>query len=80
MKKIKFQGHEIEYDERKPRSWKFQRLVASANENPNAAFEAIDSLLLGRADEISELLGDDVDVMGELATAIINECGGTAKN
>lgn len=80
MRTIAFQGHEIEYDERKPRSWKFQRLVASAGSNPMAAFEAIDSLLLGQADAISETLGDDVDTMGELVAAIINECGGAAKN
>lgn len=78
MKVIRFKGEEIQYDERKLRSWKIQRMIASAG--AAGAFEAIDAVLLGRADEIAEMFDDDVDTMGELLNLIIDAEGGTAKN
>lgn len=78
MRTIKFRGHEIEYDERSLKSWKLQRQIASAG--TAAAFDAADAILVGKADEVAELLGDDVDAMGDLLQAIVTEIGGTAKN
>lgn len=78
MKTIKYQGHEIEYDERKLRSWKVQRMIAA--NGAAGAFDAVDAVLCGRADDVAELLGDDIDVMGELLNIIIDAEGGMAKN
>lgn len=82
MRTITFQGHKVKYDERCLRSWKMQRAIARATStgDPNASFEAADTILMGKADEIAELLGDDIDTMGELLQAIVNEVGGEAKN
>lgn len=78
MKTIKFQGHEIVYDERKLRSWKVQRMIAS--NGAAGAFDAIDAVLCGRADEVAELLDDDIDLIGEMLNAILDAEGGMAKN
>lgn len=78
MRTIKFRGHEIQYDERSLKSWKLQRQIASAGNA--AAFDAADVILMGKADEVAELLGDDIDAMGELLQEIVVELGGTAKN
>lgn len=79
MKTIKFQGHEIEYDERKLRSWKVQRMIAANGQA--GGFEAVDLILCGKSDEIAEtLFDDDANVMGDLLNAILDAEGGMAKN
>lgn len=78
MKVIKFRGEEIQYDERKLRSWKIQRMIASSG--AAGAFDAIDAVLLGKADEIAEMFDDDVDAMGELVNQIVEIEGSAAKN
>ena len=79
MKTIEFRGHEFEYDEKVPKSWKFQRALAKMPEQEQVFFAA-DAVLLGRADEVAEALGDDIDAMGELLTAITEQVGAPAKN
>lgn len=82
MRTIKFQGLEIEYNERSLKSWKLQKTLARATStgDQSAAFDAADIILMGKSDEIAELLDDDADAMGELLQAILAETGGEAKN
>lgn len=79
MKTIVFRGIEVEYNERLLKSWKFQRRFAAA-EGAEQVFMTADELLLGKSDEIAEQLGDDIEVMGELLTAIGSKMAGEAKN
>lgn len=79
MKTIVFRGIEVEYDERVMKSWKFQRRFANA-EGAQQLFVTADALLDGKADEIAELLGDDVEVMGELIKEIFSTLNGEPKN
>ena len=79
MKTIEFRGYEIEYNEKVFKSWKFQRQYASL-EGPAQMFATYDAVLDGKADEVAELLGDDVDAMGDLLAAITADIDGEAKN
>lgn len=79
MKNIKFRDIEVAYDEKVLKSWKFQRKLASLDDEDKVFFAA-DVILCGMADEVAEQLDDDVEVMGELLNAISEEMGVAAKN
>ena len=79
MATIKFRDIEVEYNENILRSWKFQRMFASL-EGPAQVFAAADAILDGKADDVAEQLGDDIETMGELLSAITAEIQGEAKN
>lgn len=78
-KTIEFRGIEIEYNEKALTSWKFQRQFASLDGNLQI-FASADALLYGKADEVAEELGDDINTMGELLSAIMDDMTGEAKN
>lgn len=67
MKTIEFRGIEVEYDEKCPKSYTWQKLV---NRND---ITAIERLFLGHDEDVAEQLGDDADAMQELVLAIITE-------
>lgn len=78
MASIKFLGKTVEYNENALKSWKLQRKIAGGK--PADMFDAIDVLLGGDADAVAEEFGDDINVMGQLVSAIIEQAGGDAKN
>lgn len=69
-----FNGIEVEYDEKCVKSYKWQKRVAKGDPF------ALETLLLGKDEEVADQLGDDVDVMTELIQAITEDIGGKAKN
>lgn len=71
MRKIKFNGVAVEYDERCLRSWKWQKELAVGTDVKR--FEAIEALLLGKDVEVAEQIGDDMEAMGELIAAIVED-------
>ena len=77
MRTIEFQGHTIEYDETCIKSWKWQKALASGNDAKGVA--AIERLFMGKDEEVADLIGDDLETMGELIGAISAE-NRTAKN
>jgi hypothetical protein len=77
---IKFEGHTIAYDAHAIKAWSVQRGIAEAATNPAGAFKAYDAILLGKADEVAEKLGDDIEVMGKLVERIAAVVGDEAKN
>lgn len=79
MATIKFHGIEVEYNDNVMKSWKFQRQLASL-EGSAQVFAAADAILDGKADDVAEQLGDDIETMGELLSAIAAELQGEAKN
>ncbi len=64
---IEYGGKKIKYDAAAVKSWKMQRKLAAGGAG---MFEALDVILLGKADEIAEVLGDSVEEMTSLLTAI----------
>lgn len=79
MATINFHGKEIEYNGKALKSWKLQRKLVGLDQN-EGIFIAADAVLNGKADEVAELLDDDIDAMGELLQAIVAEIGGEVKN
>lgn len=76
-KTIHFKEHTLSYDGDALKSWRVQRLIAQGG---SGSFDAIDAILLGKADEVADALGGGVDAMAELVTAIVALEGGEAKN
>lgn len=76
-KVITFKKHKVKYDADAIGSWRVQRLMAAGG---SSAFEAVDIILLGRSDEVADLVGGGMDDMAELITAIVALEGGAAKN
>lgn len=77
MKNITFEGHKVAYNAKAITSWKVQRLMSKGGAD---AFEAIDIVLGGKADEVAEQLGGDMDTMARLIAAIVENEGDSAKN
>lgn len=77
MKSVKFHDHEIEYSSEAVHGWSVQRRIARGGSD---AFDAIDVILGGKADEVADMLGGSMEVMGELVTAIAEAEGADAKN
>ena len=77
MKTIEFHGVTVEYDETCIKSWKWQKAIAAGDDKKSVA--AIERLFLGKDEEVAELLGDDIEVMGELIKEI-TETTRSAKN
>ena len=71
MRKIEFNGVAVEYDERCLRSWKWQKAIAVGTDAKR--IEAIEALLLGKDEEVAEQIGDDMEAMGELIAAIVED-------
>ena len=69
MRTIEFQGHEIAYDERCLKSYKWQKKALSGDSG--RALVAIEDLFAGRDEEYAEMLGDDAEAMQELIAAVV---------
>lgn len=67
MATIEFRGTTVEYDEKCPKSYKWQKLI---NRND---ISAIEKLFLGRDEEVAEMFDDDSDTMQELVLACIED-------
>lgn len=85
MRTIEYKGMEFEYDERCPKSWKWQKAVNSGDEA--RIMVAVERLLCGRDEEYADMLcgnedPEDLDTsgaeMGGLIQAIVEDCN--AKN
>lgn len=77
MKSVKYDGHEVEYSHEAVHSWSVQRRIARGGSD---AFDAIDAILGGRADEVAEELGGSMEAMSALMDAIAEAEGADAKN
>ena len=64
---ITFEGHAIKFDSTAVHSWKIQKKLTLGGAG---AYEAVDTILCGKSDDVAEMLGDDADKMTELLTAI----------
>lgn len=73
---VDFNGQKIKYNKSAIKSWKTQRALATPGPG---MYEAVDTILLGKADEVAEALGDDMEEMTALLTAIAEQEAG-AKN
>lgn len=67
MATIDFRGVTVEYDDKCPKSYKWQKLI---NRND---ISAIEKLFLGRDEEVAEMFDDDSDTMQELVLACIED-------
>ena len=75
IKKIKFEGIEVKYDDSALGKWSVMRDLASGTNT----FSAYDTILCGKADQVAEKLGDSMDAMTKLLEQITT-VSGTAKN
>ncbi len=66
LKTITHEGVKVAYDPAAFKSWRFMKSLNSRD----TQFEAIDILLCGKSDEVAEKLGDSIDAMTSLLTAI----------
>lgn len=86
MRTIKFEGIDVEYDERCVMSYKWQKAANSGD--PSRSTRAIERLFAGRDEEYADALsdsGDDeldnaLDKMGQLLQAVMEDMGRVAKN
>ena len=87
MRTIEFQGHDIAYDERCMKSYKWQKAMNSGDAERST--RAVERLFCGRDEEYADLLcgnadtedlDSSMDVMGELLAAVIEDMEQTAKN
>lgn len=67
MATIEFRGVTVEYDDKCPKSYKWQKLI---NRND---ISAIEQLFLGHDEEVADMFGDDSDTMQELVLACIED-------
>lgn len=67
MATIDFRGVTVEYDDKCPKSYKWQKLI---NRND---ISAIEQLFLGHDEEVADMFGDDSDTMQELVLACIED-------
>lgn len=72
-KKINFEGLTIDYDRGALDSWSFQRKLASCDDDAEKAFILADALLCGDADEVAAALGDSIEAMSRLISAIMDD-------
>ena len=77
MSTIEFNGKKIKYDPKAIRKWSVQRGLVTPGAETFASYDAI---LCGKADEVAELLGDDLQQMVDLMLAISEKESGEAKN
>lgn len=77
MRTIEFRGTKVEYDERLLHSWKWQKKLAKSE--GLAGMLAVEELLLGKDEDVADAIGDDVETMGELVAAIMED-NNKAKN
>lgn len=73
---VEYNGNKIKYDKTAVRSYKVQRALATPGQG---MFDAVDRILLGKSEEVAETLGDDMQEMTALLTAIA-ELEADAKN
>lgn len=77
MKTVIFEGHEIEYSPTAVHGWSVQRRIARGGSD---GFDAVDTILGGKADEVADLIGGTVEDMARLMEAIADAEGTNAKN
>lgn len=80
MKKFKFEGIEIEYDDIYIKSYPMVKAIARGNADESKFYGALERLYCGRDEEYSEKLGFDNDKMLELLKATFEDAGKDAKN
>lgn len=78
MRTIEYNGVEVEYDERRTKSYKWQKDVMSGD--MSRGMRAIEQLLCGRDEEYAEMLGDSADEMQKLIAACMADMGSAEKN
>lgn len=87
MRTIEFKGHEIAYDERCLKSYKWQKAMNSGDSQRST--KAVAQLFAGRDEEYADLIcGNDnpdeldtsMEAMGELLAAVLEDMGQLAKN
>lgn len=66
LKTITHEGVKVAYDPAAFKSWRFMKSLS----HRDTQFDAIDILLCGKSDEVAEKLGDSIDAMTSLLTAI----------
>lgn len=67
---VDFNGKKIKYDKTAVKSFKVQRALATPGPG---MFDAVDRILLGKSEEVAETLGDDMQEMTALLTAIAEQ-------
>lgn len=80
MAKVKFEGHEYEYDAKAVKSYTLFRQISRLAEDPGGFFDGMSRLFCGHDVEYAQQLGDDIDKMGELISAVMDDAGRDAKN
>lgn len=68
---IEFEGNTYEYNVAATKSYKVLKSLATAAEEPARLFSAFDIIFNNKADEYAESLGDSVEKLSELMSAII---------
>lgn len=76
IKKINFEGVEIEYDDSALHKWSVMKAFASGT----GTFDAWDQILCGKSDEVAAKLDDSLDKMNEVIQRITAIEGNAGKN
>lgn len=78
MRTIEYEGSTYEYDETCVFNYGWQKQLAS--DEPQRNFRAVERLLCGKDEEVSEALGGTMEAMMGLVKAILDDNGRAAKN
>jgi len=83
--KVEFEGKTFDVDTDAFKSYTVAKWIALAGERADCAFKAFEAIFSGRDEEYADMLGNDVDKMGELLNAALiavaaSKDGETVKN
>lgn len=80
LKKISYEGHDFEYDPKEVLSYKNVKRLSRAKDDVSAFFDVCEAVFAGKDEEYAEILGDDVEKLGELIGLAASNEGRKAKN
>lgn len=80
LRKIVFEDAEYEYDPKEVKSYRNIKRLARAQKDPSAFFDVAEAIFAGKDEEYAEQLGNDMDKLGSLVAAIIDQEGEPVKN
>lgn len=80
MKKFTFEGNEYEYNPDAFKNYAVLKKLANAEKDISGAFYAFNAIFAGKDEEYAEMLGGDIEKLGELVSAAAEHHGGEVKN
>lgn len=76
IKTIEFEGHVFEYDDAEAKDYRNLKRVMKSATNPSGLFDAMERIFAGKDEEYAEMLGGNLEKLGQLAGKVFEESMG----